>query len=104
MHTLVSAIRALSWFVVQQCYDTSIFHFLQLILLWLWVGLVTHSVIDAQVSPTEEQIRTILADYDREASLLCNKNAKANWNVQTDVLNDTLVAEQVKNAQEKLFF
>jgi hypothetical protein len=43
----------------------------------------------------ESEMLQILADYDREASLLCNKNVKANWNVQTDVLNEGNKAEQV---------
>lgn len=54
---------------------------------------MTHGVARAQV--TEAEMIQLLADYDREAKLLCNKNAKADWAVQTDVLNETLVAEQV---------
>jgi hypothetical protein len=47
---------------------------------------------------TESQMIQILADYDRQASELCNKNAKANWKVQTDVLNDEKKAEQVRES------
>lgn len=50
---------------------------------------------------TESEMIQILAEYDREASQLCNKNVKANWNVQTDVLNSDLVAEQVRERKRK---
>jgi tRNA G26 N,N-dimethylase Trm1 len=56
-------------------------------------------VIQAQITQTE--MLQILADYDREASELCNKNAKANWNVQTDVLNDDNKAAQVRESVER---
>jgi hypothetical protein len=57
---------------------------------------MTLLVVVLQVqAQTEDDMKAILAEYDRDASLLCNKNAKANWNVQTDVLNTSLVAEQV---------
>lgn len=37
-----------------------------------------------------------LENYERDASLLCNKQAKANWDVQTDVLNEEKVVVQVR--------
>lgn len=45
---------------------------------------------------TEAEIKSILANYDRDASLLCNENSIANWNVQTDTNNATLKEIQVK--------
>lgn len=45
---------------------------------------------------------TILADYNREAAVLCNKNALASWSVQTDVLNETLVVEEVSADYDSL--
>lgn len=44
---------------------------------------------------TETEIKSILANYDRDASLLCNENSIANWNVQTDTNNVTLKDIQV---------
>lgn len=38
-----------------------------------------------------------LEAYDREALVLCNKNSMANWAVATDVLNASLVVEQVRS-------
>lgn len=44
----------------------------------------------------EPEMIRILDQYDQEAKVLCNKNSIANWNVQTDVLNTSLVVEQVR--------
>lgn len=44
---------------------------------------------------SEAEMKTVLETYDRDASQLCNKNAKANWAVATDVLNASLVTAQV---------
>lgn len=44
---------------------------------------------------TEADIEIILANYDRDASLLCNENSIANWNVQTDTNNAELKEIQV---------
>lgn len=54
------------------------------------------AIVIAQLN--EDQMRLVLEDYDRAASLLCNKNAHANWAVQTDVLNASLVVEQVRES------
>lgn len=84
----VIAIRCISQVVT--CYSI----FLQLIFTILLAGVLSQGIADAQL--TEAQMITILETYDREASLLCNKNSHANWNVQTDVLNETLVEQQVR--------
>jgi tRNA G26 N,N-dimethylase Trm1 len=65
----------------------------QILLTFLLIGI-------AQAQVTENEMIQILTDYDREASQLCNKNVKANWNVQTDVLNTDLVAEQVSERKK----
>lgn len=39
---------------------------------------------------TEAEIKIILANYERDASVLCNENSIANWNVQTDTNNAKL--------------
>lgn len=57
-----------------------------------------NGIADAQI--TEAEMLDILSTYDREASLLCNANNKANWNVETDVLNETLVTEQVRRERK----
>lgn len=54
---------------------------------------MTHGIAKAQV--TEDEMKEILATYDQQASLLCTKSSNANWNVQTDVMNASLVAVQV---------
>lgn len=67
---------------------------LQLILLTiLQIGLLTQGLVDAQ---TDEEMIAYLTEYDEEAKLLCNKNVHASWNVQTDVMNTSLVADQVR--------
>lgn len=71
----------------------------QILLIILQIGLMTYGIANAQ---TQDEMIKILADYDREASLLCNKNSKANWAVQTDVLNTSLVAEQVSESVDVL--
>lgn len=68
--------------------------FLQLIFTILLAGVLSQNIAEAQL--TQDQMITVLETYDREASLLCNKNQHASWAVQTDVLNTTLVAEQVR--------
>lgn len=52
-------------------------------------------------SVTEDEMIKILAQYDQEASKLCNKSVNANWNVQTDVTNTDRVAEQVSERRCK---
>lgn len=49
---------------------------------------------------SQDAMIEILKEYEQEASLLCNKNSKANWAVQTDVANLTLVAEQVSESSK----
>lgn len=44
-----------------------------------------------------------LEAYDREALVLCNKNTMANWAVATDVLNASLVVEQVRGRLINIF-
>lgn len=63
-------------------------------LIILFIGLVTNGLIRAL---TDDEMLIILKDYDHDAALLCNKNAKANWDVQTDVLNQSLQDTQVNN-------
>lgn len=75
---------------VVTCYSI----FLQLIFTILLAGVLSQGIADAQLS--QDDMIAALETYDREASLLCNKNTHANWNVQTDVLNLTLVDEQVR--------
>jgi hypothetical protein len=58
-----------------------------------WICCCLFANIKAQVN--EAQMKQILEDYDKDASKLCNENAKANWDVQTDVLNDDKVKIQV---------
>lgn len=58
---------------------------------------MTHGIAKAQQVSQAEMIQ-ILATYDQEAKLLCNKNSIANWNVQTDVMNVSLVAVQVRES------
>jgi LPS O-antigen subunit length determinant protein (WzzB/FepE family) len=65
----------------------------QLLLTILQIGLLTVNHADAQ---TEAEMIGYLADYDLQAKQLCNKNVHANWNVQTDVMNASLVVEQVR--------
>lgn len=58
----------------------------------LMIALMTR-VVFSQLS--EDEMKTILEKFDRDALLLCNKNVKANWAVATDVLNAALVEAQV---------
>lgn len=54
---------------------------------------------------TEAEIKSILANFDRDASLLCNENSNADWNVQTDTNNATLKDIQViMSITTKLFY
>ncbi|CRL05281.1 CLUMA_CG018154, isoform A [Clunio marinus] len=53
---------------------------------------MTLSSIKAQT--TQDDMINILAEYDKNTSALCNQNTKANWDVQTDVLNEALVEKQ----------
>ena len=62
---------------------------------------MTHCIAKAQ---TQDEMIRILSEYEQEASLLCNKNSKANWAVQTDVSNLALVAEQVSESLNVLLF
>lgn len=50
-------------------------------------------IVKAQLSETE--MRVVLELYDQSASLLCNRNVKANWAVSTDVENELHSIEQV---------
>ena len=52
---------------------------------------------------TEAEIKNILTNYDHDASLLCNENSKANWDVQTDTNNAKLKEVQV-NINNKYFY
>lgn len=76
---------------VVTCYSI----FLQLIFTILLAAVLSQGIADAQ-SLSEAEMIAALEEYDRAASLLCNKNSHANWAVQTDVLNETLVVEQVR--------
>lgn len=49
-------------------------------------------------------MKQILDAYNRNASLICNKNVKADWDVQTDVMNETKVAIEVSFQTKKLPF
>lgn len=64
---------------------------------------MTHGIVEirAQQQLTEAEMIQVLATYDSEAKDLCNKNVHANWNVQTDVLNASLVVEQVRKTSRK---
>lgn len=44
----------------------------------------------------ETTMKNILGDYSQQASVLCNRNSKASWAVQTDVLNSSLLVEMVR--------
>lgn len=59
----------------------------------LTIFAVTRSAL-AQLNQTA--MVAALDAYDREALVLCNKNSMANWAVATDVLNASLVVEQVR--------
>lgn len=65
-------------------------------LILLIFGLTTLGVTKAQLS--EVDMIQVLNEYDQDSSKLCNENSLADWNVQTDVLNTTLVAEQVSES------
>lgn len=60
----------------------------------LLIAFLSH-VAEAQVD--EAVMRIVLNSYNEQASLLCNRNSKANWAVQTDVLNETLKEEQASD-------
>lgn len=59
------------------------------------IGLMALVVSKVQSQISETEMLGILSTYDTDASKLCNENAKANWAVQTDVMNTSLVAIQV---------
>lgn len=50
--------------------------------------------VDGQL--TEEQMRQRLEIYDGETRTYCNRQAHANWNVQTDVGNVAYEEAQVR--------
>lgn len=50
-------------------------------------------------APTQEEMIGHLENYNTEATAMCTKSSLANWAVQTDVLNLTLVAEQVREGK-----
>lgn len=72
---------------------------LQILFTILQIALVTHGIVETQAQLTEPEMIEVLATYDSEASIWCNKNVHAIWNVQTDVLNSSLVADQVRNTE-----
>ena len=43
----------------------------------------------------ENQMRQALNDYNQQAIRLCNRNAKANWGVATDIGNKDKESEKV---------
>ena len=46
---------------------------------------------------SEEEMRTILNTYDIDSKVFCNAQAKANWDVQTDVGNTEKERKQVSS-------
>jgi len=44
-------------------------------------------IADVMTDVTEDEMVNILNEYDLKSKELCNSQAKANWNVQTDVGN-----------------
>lgn len=67
----------------------------------LTLGLMALGMARAQ-APTEAEMIEILNSYNTEATAMCTKSSLANWAVQTDVLNTTLVVEQVRERKCKL--
>lgn len=51
------------------------------------------SLCDAAL--TEDQMREKLAQYNKDALNLCNREAKASWNVATDIGNKEKEKEEV---------
>lgn len=60
----------------------------------LLIAILSH-VAEAQLN--EATMRVVLNSYNEQASLLCNRNSKASWAVQTDVLNEALREEQASD-------
>lgn len=70
-----------------------VFEYLQHQLL-ITLGLCWLTVINAQISEDEMKIK--LNVYDRESKSYCNSQAKANWDVQTDIGNKEKEQTQVR--------
>lgn len=67
---------------------------LQLKPLAIFMIAITSHFAMAQID--EATMKNILGDYSQQASVLCNRNSKASWAVQTDVLNSSLLVEMVR--------
>lgn len=65
-----------------------------------WTLALLVSIIDGQnqnIAPiSEDEMQSILAEYNRKASEFGHRSTEASWNVATDVGNQTKVAEKVK--------
>jgi len=53
-------------------------------------------------SQTVDEMKAILASYDRDAKDLCNKQVHANWDVATDQQNALKKEEQVRKKVEEI--
>jgi hypothetical protein len=64
-------------------------------LILLSIGLATfnHHHVTAEI--TEQQMLEILDEYNEKSQILCNRQAIANWAVQTDIGNQTALENQV---------